>query len=77
MIFFINLAQSVCNYVLLTIIYAPIWIYFTNNKYEIIECLRKNWWKYFLIALADVEANYFMIKAYSQTIVTTIQVNLL
>jgi len=36
--------------------------------------MRTRWWKYLLVALADVEANYLIIKAYSLTIITTIQV---
>lgn len=67
-------AQSVCNYILLTVIYTPAWLIFTNDKLKIFNCLKKNWWRYFLIALSDVEANYLMIKAYSLTVLTTIQV---
>ena len=67
-------AQSVVNYMLLTIVYTPGWLLLTHNKSTIINCFKNNWWKYFLIAFADVEANYFMIKAYSLTILTTIQV---
>jgi hypothetical protein len=35
-----------------------------------------NFWKYFVVCLADVEANYLMIKAYSYTKMTTIQVGI-
>ena len=69
----IYLAQSVVNYILLTLVYSPGWLY-KSDKQTILNCFKNNWWKYFLIALADVEANYFMIKAYSLTILTTIQV---
>lgn len=57
----------------MTLVYSPGWLY-KSDKQTILNCFKNNWWKYFLIALADVEANYFMIKAYSLTILTTIQV---
>jgi hypothetical protein len=66
-------AQSVVNYILLVIVYAPLWYY--QDKTEFKQSIKLRWWKYFLIALTDVEANYLIIKAYSMTILTTIQVN--
>lgn len=72
---FIFKVQSVFNYVLLSLVFIPIWL--IKNKYNkrVKEVFKKEWWKYFLVSLADVEANYFMVKAYSLTLVTTIQVS--
>lgn len=67
-------AQTLFNYVLLTILYTPAWFYVTNDHKSILDSLRQNWWRYLVISLADVEANYFMVKAYSYTVITTIQV---
>ncbi|KAJ0062140.1 hypothetical protein NL108_016191, partial [Boleophthalmus pectinirostris] len=35
--------------------------------------LRSNWWKYLVMGLADVEANYTVVKAYQYTTLTSIQ----
>lgn len=45
-----------------------------KKKSEAKQIISKSYWKYFLIAFIDVEANYLIIKAYSLTNVTTIQV---
>jgi solute carrier family 35 protein F1/2 len=70
-------AQSIINYFLLAIVYLPAWLYYVNDKRKIFDLIKKNWWKYLLITLADVEANYLVIKAYSLTLLTTIQVTFL
>ena len=36
--------------------------------------IKSKWLIYFLLAIVDVEANFFIVKAYSLTIVTTIQI---
>jgi solute carrier family 35 protein F1/2 len=36
--------------------------------------LKKRWWKYLLLGLVDVEANYTVVKAYQYTTLTSIQV---
>lgn len=38
--------------------------------------LKETGWKYFLLALCDVEANYLVVKAYQYTNLTSIQVSL-
>lgn len=45
-----------------------------KKKSEAKKIILKSYWKYFLLAFIDVEANYLIIKAYSLTNVTTIQV---
>ena len=39
----------------------------------ITERLREAWWKYLLVALCDVEANYLVVLAYQYTSITSIQ----
>lgn len=36
--------------------------------------LKTKWWKYLLMGLADVEANYTVVMAYRYTTLTSIQV---
>ena len=62
------------NYVLLLFVYGPIWIIKLNDKNKLSKTIRENSWKYLLVSIADVEANYFIVKAYKHTLVTTIQV---
>jgi solute carrier family 35 protein F1/2 len=47
-----------------------------NDRVELFEIVKNKWWKYFLVSLADVEANFLIVKAYKHTLVTTIQVKL-
>ncbi|KAK3531707.1 hypothetical protein QTP70_025933, partial [Hemibagrus guttatus] len=42
------------------------------NK-NILQILRTKWWKYVLLGMADVEANYAVVKAYQYTTLTSIQ----
>lgn len=41
---------------------------------NIIQILKTKWWIYLLMGLADVEANYTVVKAYQFTTLTSIQV---
>lgn len=41
---------------------------------NILQILRTEWWKYLVMGLADVEANYAVVKAYQLTTLTSIQV---
>lgn len=38
------------------------------------QILRRRWWKYLLLGLVDVEANYAVVKAYQYTTLTSVQV---
>ncbi|KAF7206793.1 transcript variant X5 [Nothobranchius furzeri] len=40
---------------------------------NILQILRTKWWKYLVMGLADVEANYAVVKAYQFTTLTSIQ----
>ena len=39
------------------------------------QILKNKWWKYLLLSLVDVEANYTVVKAYQYTTLTSIQVS--
>lgn len=47
--------------------------FFTGDR-NIIHILKTKWWIYLLMGLADVEANYTVVKAYQFTTLTSIQV---
>lgn len=38
--------------------------------------MKQRWWKYLLLALVDVEANYTVVKAYQYTTLTSVQVGI-
>ncbi|XP_048015945.1 solute carrier family 35 member F2 [Megalobrama amblycephala] len=64
--------QSFINYTLLGITYTMVLI-FRRGDGNILQILKKKWWKYLLLGLADVEANYAVVKAYQYTTLTSIQ----
>jgi hypothetical protein len=62
-------SQSTINYALLCLYALHRWRqagFTTNFKLQVA------WWKYALLAFADVEANYLVVKAYSYTTITSI-----
>eukprot|EP00064_Thunnus_orientalis_P022180 superscaffoldBa00007262_g22366 len=40
---------------------------------NILQILKSRWWKYLLLGLVDVEANYAVVKAYQYTTLTSVQ----
>ena len=44
----------------------------TRKEFKAIA--RKHWWKYLIVAILDVEANYLLTKAYTYTTLTSVQV---
>ena len=66
-------AQSFLNYALLCMCYTTT-LACRRGEDGIIPALRHRGWKYFLLALIDVEANYLVVKAYHYTTVTSVQV---
>ncbi|XP_022594638.1 solute carrier family 35 member F2 [Seriola dumerili] len=64
--------QSFLNYALLLIVYTTILITRKGER-NIIQILKTKWWKYLVMGLADVEANYAVVKAYQFTTLTSIQ----
>lgn len=64
--------QSFLNYALLLVIYTTILCTRKADR-NIVEILKTKWWKYLIMGLADVEANYTVVKAYQFTTLTSIQ----
>ena len=66
-------AQSFFNYVLLAVVYGP-FLACREGDNQITKVMRQRGWKYFILAVIDVEANYLVVKAYHFTTVTSVQV---
>ncbi|XP_035536461.1 solute carrier family 35 member F2-like [Morone saxatilis] len=64
--------QSFFNYTLLCVTYTTMLLCKTGAG-NILQILKKRWWKYLLLGLVDVEANYAVVKAYQYTTITSIQ----
>lgn len=63
--------QSFLNYLLLGFVYTTA---LACHPRDFKTRLKETGWKYFLLALCDVEANYLVVKAYQYTNLTSIQV---
>ena len=48
--------------------------FFWTGSDSLWQILKQRWWKYFFLGLADVEANYMIVKAYQYTTLTSVQV---
>lgn len=48
--------------------------FFQPGSDNLLEILKRKWWKYALLGLADVEANYLIVRAYQYTTLTSVQV---
>ncbi|XP_035390193.1 solute carrier family 35 member F2 [Electrophorus electricus] len=68
----VPMLQSFLNYALLCGTYTTVLIFRTGDG-NILQILKKKWWKYFLLGIVDVEANYAVVKAYQYTTLTSIQ----
>ncbi|XP_020792717.1 solute carrier family 35 member F2 isoform X2 [Boleophthalmus pectinirostris] len=64
--------QSFLNYALLLLVYTT-GLCTRKGDRNLWRVLRSNWWKYLVMGLADVEANYTVVKAYQYTTLTSIQ----
>ncbi|XP_071753221.2 solute carrier family 35 member F2-like [Centroberyx gerrardi] len=64
--------QSFLNYSLLCVTYTTMLLCRTGDG-NIFQILKIRWWKYLLLGLVDVEANYAVVKAYQYTTLTSIQ----
>ncbi|XP_034521507.1 solute carrier family 35 member F2 [Ailuropoda melanoleuca] len=64
--------QSFINYCLLFLFYTGI-LAFQSGSDNLLTILKRKWWKYILLGLADVEANYLIVKAYQYTTLTSVQ----
>lgn len=66
-------AQVFFNYLLLGAVFGSQLAY-SQSRESLIDLLRKRGLKYFLLSIVDVEANYFIVKAYQYTTMTSVQV---
>ncbi|XP_013871374.1 solute carrier family 35 member F2 isoform X2 [Austrofundulus limnaeus] len=64
--------QSLLNYMLLCVTYTTM-LLCRKGDGNILQILRRRWWKYLLLGLVDVEANYTVVKAYQYTTLTSVQ----
>ncbi|XP_042190353.1 solute carrier family 35 member F2 [Callorhinchus milii] len=64
--------QSFLNYLLLCLVYTGI-LAFRQGEENLMQILKTKWWKYLLLGLIDVEANYMIVKAYQYTTLTSVQ----
>ncbi|KAK5610430.1 hypothetical protein CRENBAI_004865 [Crenichthys baileyi] len=64
--------QSFLNYALLLLTYT-LALCTHKGDTSFLKVLRTKWWKYLVMGLADVEANYTVVKAYQFTTLTSIQ----
>ena len=65
-------SQAFINYIFLGFIFG-VWLAFSRKNFPTI--LKENWWKYAILGVLDVEANYMVILAYKYTTLTSIQVS--
>ncbi|XP_053827684.1 solute carrier family 35 member F2 isoform X1 [Vidua macroura] len=64
--------QSFINYFLLLLVFTTMLVFRTGSD-SLWQILKQRWWKYMIVALADVEANYTIVKAYQYTTLTSVQ----
>jgi solute carrier family 35 protein F1/2 len=69
------IAQSFLTYCLLCIIFTT-WLAFKPANKGLFYVLRVRGWKYFLLSIIDVEANFVLVKAFQFTTLTSIQVSI-
>lgn len=62
--------QTFITYILLGAIYGVLVVV----KSDFLTIFWKNWWKYVILGVVDVEANFLVVLAYKYTNLTTIQV---
>ncbi|NXX77651.1 S35F2 protein, partial [Urocolius indicus] len=64
--------QSFINYCLLLLVYTTM-LAFRTGIDSLWQILKRRGWKYIFLGLADVEANYMIVKAYQYTTLTSVQ----
>ncbi|XP_055391053.1 solute carrier family 35 member F1 isoform X2 [Bubalus kerabau] len=64
--------QSFLNYILLFLVYTTT-LAVRQGEENLLAILRRRWWKYMILGLIDLEANYLVVKAYQYTTLTSIQ----
>ncbi|XP_041830935.1 solute carrier family 35 member F1 [Melanotaenia boesemani] len=64
--------QSFLNYILLFLVYTTT-LAVRQGEGNMLAILRQRWWKYMILGVIDIEANYLVLKAYQYTSLSTIQ----
>ena len=64
--------QSFLVYLALGLTFTPL---LASNCALFKEILVKKWWKYLLLSVVDMEANFLVVKAYNYTSLTSVQVS--
>ena len=64
--------QTIFNYVLLTLIYLPLTLYWQGPR-QYLRIVWRDGWKYFILSFLDVEGNYFTVLAYRYTNILSAQ----
>jgi len=64
--------QTIFNYVLLTLIYLPLTLYWHGPR-QYLRIIWRDGWKYFILSFLDVEGNYFTVLAYRYTNILSAQ----
>jgi len=67
-------AQSFLNYALLCIVFTTSHAFLMSRNADCCTVKKRHVLLYILVAAVDVEANYFVVKAYQYTTVTSVQV---
>ncbi len=63
--------QTFLTYVFLGAVYGVI----LAARSDFLGILKRNWWKYIILGVVDMEANYLVVLAYKYTNLTTVQVS--
>ncbi|XP_029352559.1 solute carrier family 35 member F1 [Echeneis naucrates] len=64
--------QSFLNYILLFLVYTTT-LAVRQGEGNLLAILKKRWWKYMILGLIDIEANYLVLKAYQYTTLSSVQ----
>ncbi|TKS90343.1 Solute carrier family 35 member F1 [Collichthys lucidus] len=64
--------QSFLNYILLFLVYTTT-LAVRQGEGNLLAILKQRWWKYMILGLTDIEANYLVLKAYQYTTLSSVQ----
>lgn len=64
--------QSFLNYIMLFLVYTTT-LAVRQGEGNLLVILKQRWWKYMILGLTDIEANYLVLKAYQCTTLSSIQ----
>ncbi|XP_077366920.1 solute carrier family 35 member F1 [Festucalex cinctus] len=64
--------QSFLNYILLFLVYTTT-LAVRQGEGNLLAILKQRWWKYMILGLIDIEANYLILKAYQYTTLSSVQ----